>query len=83
VLVKAETDIVQVARAMAGLASMPGDPALQPRRPGLALARRAVSMRHAHRILQFVELSLLILLASIAERSEVACSPPASSSWRA
>jgi phosphatidylglycerophosphate synthase len=66
VLVKAETDNVVVARAVAGLPSGHDDEALQPRRPGLALARRAASVLRVHRINQAVELSLLILIAAIA-----------------
>ena len=67
VLVKAETDNVLVARARAGLASGHGDEALQPRGSSLALARRAASMLRVHRILQFVELSLLILIAAVVD----------------
>jgi phosphatidylglycerophosphate synthase len=67
VLVKAETDNVVVARARAGLAAGHGDEALRPRGSGLALARRAASVLRVHRIIQAVELSLLILLAAIAD----------------
>ena len=67
VLVKAETDNVVVARAKAGLAAGHGDEALAPRGAGLALARRAASVLRVHRIVQAVELSLLILLAAIAD----------------
>lgn len=66
-LVKAETDNVVVARAKAGLASGHGDADLQPRGAGLALARRAASVLRIHRITQAVELSLLVLVAAIAD----------------
>jgi phosphatidylglycerophosphate synthase len=66
-LVKAETDNVVVARAKAGLTGGPGDAALAPRRGGLAAARRLASVLRVHRITHAVELSLLILLAAIAD----------------
>jgi phosphatidylglycerophosphate synthase len=66
-LVKAETDNVVVARAKAGLPSGHADAALQPRGAGLALARRAASVLRVHRIIQAVELSLLILVAAVAD----------------
>ncbi len=64
VLVKAETDNVVVSRAKAGLPAGHGDEALQPRGSGLAVARRLASVLRVHRIIQAVELSLLILLAA-------------------
>lgn len=66
-LVKAETDNVVVARAKAGLPGGHADEALRPRAPGLALARRAASMLRVHRIIQAVELSVLILVAAVAD----------------
>jgi phosphatidylglycerophosphate synthase len=66
-LVKAETDNVVVARANAGLQAGHGDEALQPRGSRLALARRAASVLRVHRIIQAVELSLLILAAAVAD----------------
>ncbi len=66
-LVKAETDNVVVARAKQGLPAGHDDEALQPRGPGLALARRAASVLRLHRITQAVELSLLILIAAVAD----------------
>jgi phosphatidylglycerophosphate synthase len=66
-LVKAETDNVVVARAKAGLTSGHDNADLQPTGAGLALARRAASMLRIHRITQAVELSLLILMAAIAD----------------
>lgn len=67
VVVKAETDNVVVARAAAGLGGSHGDEALAPRSSGLALARRLGSALRVHRAIQAVELSLLILLAAIAD----------------
>jgi phosphatidylglycerophosphate synthase len=67
VIVKAETDNVVVARAKAGLPGTHEDEALAPRSQGLALARRAASVLRVHRIIQAVELSVLILLAAIVD----------------
>jgi len=64
-LVKAETDNVVVARAKAGLPTGHADEALAPARSGLALARRLASVLRVHRIIQAVELSILILVAAI------------------
>ena len=60
-LVKAETDNVIVARSESGLAESPTDADLAPRSSGLALARRLAAALKVHRIIQAVELSLLIL----------------------
>ena len=67
VIVKAETDNVVVARAKEGLPAAHGDEALQPTGSGLALARRLASVLRVHRITHAVELSLLILLAAVAD----------------
>jgi phosphatidylglycerophosphate synthase len=67
-LVKAETDNVVVARAKAGLPAGTDDQALRPRAGGLALARRLASVLRVHRITHAVELSLLVLLAAIADQ---------------
>ena len=64
-LVKAETDNVIVARAKSGLPQSHADEALAPHSPGLALARRLAAGLKVHRIIQAVELSLLILVAAI------------------
>jgi phosphatidylglycerophosphate synthase len=66
-LVKAETDVVVVARAKQGLPAATADEALAPRSGGLALARRLASVLRVHRITHAVELSLLILAAAIAD----------------
>jgi phosphatidylglycerophosphate synthase len=66
-LIKAETDGVVVARASSGLDGQHGDQALAPRSQGLARARRLASVLRVHRVVQAVELSLLILIAAIAD----------------
>ncbi len=66
-LVKAETDNVVVARAKAGLPASHGDDALRPSGAGLARARRLASVLRVHRITQAVELSLLVLVAAVAD----------------
>jgi len=66
-LVKAETDNVTVARAKAGLPGALGDAALAPRGAGLARARRLAAAFRVHRAIQAVELSLLILVAAVAD----------------
>jgi phosphatidylglycerophosphate synthase len=64
-LVKAETDNVIVARAKSGLGGTHSDDALAPTGSGLAVARRLAAGLRLHRIIQAVELSLLILIAAI------------------
>jgi phosphatidylglycerophosphate synthase len=64
-LVKAETDNVVVARAKSGLGGMYGDAALAPRDAGLALARRLAGALKVHRVIQAIELSVLILAAAV------------------
>jgi phosphatidylglycerophosphate synthase len=66
-LVKAETDNVVVARAKAGLPGGHGDAALAPRAAGLARARWLAAVVKVHRAIQAVELSLLILVAAVAD----------------
>jgi phosphatidylglycerophosphate synthase len=66
-LVRAETDNVVVARGKAGLAATHGDEALAPSQAGLARARQLASAGKIHRIIQAIELSVLILLAAIAD----------------
>ncbi len=68
ILIKAETDNVIVARAKAGLPGEPAagaDAALEPAHAGLARARRLGSALRLHRIIQAVELSLLIVAAAV------------------
>lgn len=68
ILIKAETDNVTVARAKAGLpapgAAADADSVLEPRRTGLARARRMTAAVRLHRIIQAVELSLLVVAAA-------------------
>jgi phosphatidylglycerophosphate synthase len=64
-LVKAETDNVIVARAKAGLSGTHDDEALVPTGSGLATARRLAAGLRLHRVIQAVELSLLILVAAL------------------
>jgi phosphatidylglycerophosphate synthase len=64
-LVKVETDNVIVSRAAAGLPGSHANEALQPRSAGLASVRRAASMLKIHRIIQAIELSVLVLIAAI------------------
>lgn len=64
ILIKAETDLVDVARARSGLPSVE-DEAAVPRSSGLALARRAASALKFHRLVGGVEASLLILLVAV------------------
>jgi len=66
-IVKAETDNVVVARAKAGLPAMHGDEALAPAAAGLARARRLAAVLKVHRITHAIELSVLILIAAIAD----------------
>jgi len=67
VLVKAETDNVIVARAKMGLPATVDDAALAPRGAGLARARRLGSALKVHRAIHAVELSLLALIAAVAD----------------
>ena len=67
-LVKAETDNVVIARAVQGLGPVHENEALQPRGAGLATVRRAASILKIHRIIQEIELSVLVLLAAIADQ---------------
>jgi phosphatidylglycerophosphate synthase len=68
ILIKAETDLVDVARARSGLAAV-ADEASVPRSSGLALARRAAAALKFHRLVGGIEASLLILAAGIADRA--------------
>jgi phosphatidylglycerophosphate synthase len=68
ILVKAETDNVVIARAVLGLPAAHDNEALQPRGAGVAAVRRAASLLKIHRIIQQIELSVLVLLAAIADQ---------------
>ena len=65
ILIKAETDLVDVARARAGMTAATESQAGQLRSAGLARARRLAGVLRFHRVVQAVELSLLALLAAL------------------
>ncbi|MEV1007435.1 CDP-alcohol phosphatidyltransferase family protein [Streptomyces sp. NPDC049881] len=64
ILIKAETDLVDVARTRSGLAAVK-DEAATPRSSGVALARRAAAALKFHRLVGGVEASLLILVVAV------------------
>ncbi|MEV8321973.1 CDP-alcohol phosphatidyltransferase family protein [Kitasatospora sp. NPDC059811] len=66
ILIKSETDLVDVARARSGLTAVE-DSAAVPRSSSVAKARRAASFLKFHRLVGAVEASLLILAAGIAD----------------
>jgi hypothetical protein len=66
VLLKASTDLVDVARARRGL-PVADDEATRPRSAGLASARRLASAVRIHRITNGIEASLLLLGVAVAD----------------
>ncbi|MFF2042131.1 CDP-alcohol phosphatidyltransferase family protein [Kitasatospora sp. NPDC058170] len=66
ILIKSETDLVDVARARSGLTAVE-DSASVPRSAGVAKARRAASLLKFHRLVGAVEASLFILAAGVAD----------------
>lgn len=64
VLIKAETDLVDVARSRSGFPSV-RDEASVPRSSGLALARKAAAALKFHRLVGGVEASLFILFVAV------------------
>jgi phosphatidylglycerophosphate synthase len=66
ILIKAETDLVDVARTRRGLPAA-GESSNAPRSAGMVLARRAASALKFHRLVGGVEASLLILVAAVAD----------------
>jgi hypothetical protein len=64
ILIKAETDLVDVARQRSGLPAVQ-DEASVPRSSGLALARRAAAALKFHRLVGGIEASLFILVVAI------------------
>ena len=62
ILIKAETDLVGVARHQGGLPPVK-EAASEPRSSGMALARRAAAALKFHRLVLGIEASLLILVA--------------------
>ncbi len=66
ILIKSETDLVDVARARSGMTAVE-DSASVPRSAGVARARRAASLLKFHRLVGAVEASLFILAAGVAD----------------
>lgn len=66
VLIKAETDLVDVARARDGR-PVAGEAAVAPRSAGIARARRAAAALRLHRLVGAVEASLLILVLAVVD----------------
>lgn len=66
ILIKAETDLVDVARSRSGLPAVK-DQASVPRSSGLAIARKAAAALKFHRLVGGVEASLVILAVAIAD----------------
>ncbi|NXY93448.1 CDP-alcohol phosphatidyltransferase family protein [Streptomyces sp. BR123] len=67
ILIKAETDLVGVARHQAGMAPVK-EAAAEPRSSGMALARRAASALKFHRLILGIEASLLVLVLAVADQ---------------
>jgi phosphatidylglycerophosphate synthase len=65
ILIKAETDLVDVARAKGGLPSASEASGGQIRSGLLSLGRRVLGATKFHRIVQPIELSLLVLVAAV------------------
>ncbi len=66
VLLKASTDLVDVARARSGMA--PADEeSTQPRSQGMATARRLASVLKIHRVTNGIEASLVLLAAAVVD----------------
>lgn len=64
ILIKAETDLVHVARAQSGLPSVTED-AVQPKSAGLAKARKVATVLKFYRLILAIELSFVIVLATV------------------
>ncbi|MFD6415487.1 CDP-alcohol phosphatidyltransferase family protein [Streptomyces sp. NPDC060194] len=64
ILIKAETDLVGVARHQGGLPPVK-ESASEPRSSGMALARRAAGALKFHRLILGIEASLLVLVAAV------------------
>lgn len=67
ILIKAETDLVGVARHQAGMEPVK-DAAAEPRSSGMALARRAAAAFKFHRLVLGIEASLLILVLAVLDQ---------------
>ncbi|WP_328718204.1 CDP-alcohol phosphatidyltransferase family protein [Streptomyces sp. NBC_00247] len=66
ILIKAETDLVGVARHQGGLPPVK-EAASEPRSSGMAFARRAAGALKFHRLILGVEASLVVLAAAVAD----------------
>lgn len=64
ILIKAETDLVGVARHQGGLPPVK-EAASEPRSSGMALARRAAGALKFHRLILGIEASFVILLVAV------------------
>ncbi|WP_369250724.1 CDP-alcohol phosphatidyltransferase family protein [Streptomyces sp. R41] len=67
ILIKAETDLVGVARHQGGLPPVK-EAASEPRSSGMALARRAAAALKFHRLVLGIEASLLILVLAVLDQ---------------
>ncbi|WP_062438118.1 CDP-alcohol phosphatidyltransferase family protein [Herbidospora daliensis] len=65
ILIKSETDLVDVARARSGLVAATESSATQFQSRKLAMARRAAAALRFHRVIQAVELSLIVVVAAV------------------
>lgn len=65
ILIKAETDLVDVARARSGLAAATEAAAEQFASRSLGLARKIIAALRFHRVIQAVELSLIVVIAAL------------------
>ncbi|MEW9527098.1 CDP-alcohol phosphatidyltransferase family protein [Microbispora sp. NPDC049125] len=65
ILIKSETDLVDVARARSGLVAATESSAAQFASSRVALARRVVGALRFHRLIQAVELSLIVVVAAV------------------
>ncbi|GLX98523.1 CDP-alcohol phosphatidyltransferase family protein [Herbidospora sp. NEAU-GS84] len=65
ILIKSETDLVDVARARSGLVAATEVSATQFQSRKLAMARRAAAALRFHRVIQAVELSLIVVVAAV------------------
>jgi phosphatidylglycerophosphate synthase len=66
ILIKAETDLVDIARARSGMAAV-SEAAVEPRSGALARARRAALVLKFYRLILAIELSLIIVLAAVVD----------------
>jgi phosphatidylglycerophosphate synthase len=65
ILIKAETDLVDVARARSGLVAATESSAEHFQSRGLGLARKAAAALKFHRVIQAVELSVIVVIAAL------------------